>query len=75
MRVSNRLIVLIIFVVGCMTGLTAAAVLLLLPERTPTQAQEIATAAPTPAFTDESLFAQVDAVDRVIAQLYQRVSP
>jgi S1-C subfamily serine protease len=69
MRVSTRLIVSIVFVLGCITGLAAAVFLLVLPRDTNAQI------VPTPAFSDEGLFNQIDALDRVMTQLYQRVSP
>lgn len=63
-------------------GLVIAMFWLVLPRSNPTYAQAIPTvaqviptAAPTPAFDSESLFAPIDAFDRVISEVYQRVSP
>lgn len=67
MRIHMRLIISITFVLGCITGIGAATLLLAAPQAAPTPV-------PTPAL-DESLFAQIDALDRVMSQLYQRVSP
>lgn len=75
MRFPNRFLLVSIFITGCAVGLVLAVFWLVLPKSTPAFAQVIPTAAPTPAFESESLFAPVDAFDRVISDVYQRVSP
>lgn len=47
----------------------------MLPQRTPSLAQAIATPTPTPSLPDAAVFAQAGAHDQIVATLYQRVSP
>jgi|FLYN01.1.fsa_nt_gi S1-C subfamily serine protease len=72
---STRLFVLGIFVIGLIAGILLAVYVLVLPRDLPTDAQAIPTAAPTPMLPDDAVLAQVDALDQVIVNLYQRVSP
>ena len=70
----NRLFIFISFVIGLLFG--ASAMLLYGAFDHPLLAQgTIPTAAPTPTSVPDSVFAQAEAMDQVLINLYQRVSP
>lgn len=73
-RVSTTLVIAFaIFTLGVAVGAAAIAILLVRPPLT--AAQGAATAAPTPTLLPDSAFSPIDALDQVLVNLYERVSP
>src|SRR5262245_34992015 len=64
-----------VFIVGLVAGILLTIYVLVLPRDSQAGAQAIPTLAPTPPLPNESVLAQLDALDQVIVNLYQRVSP
>src|SRR5512142_1535840 len=70
-----RLWVLLVFAGGIAVGAFVILYTLVWPRDFPAQAQVIPTAAPTPTLPSDAVYAQVEALDQVMINLYQRVSP
>ncbi len=70
-----RILFLGIFLCGLLLGAFVIMMVLLLPRFNPTVAQAVPTAAPTPTLPADTVFAELDAKDQVLTNLYQRVSP
>ncbi|MCC7448449.1 MAG: trypsin-like peptidase domain-containing protein [Anaerolineae bacterium] len=70
-----RLLMFGLFVSGLVVGGLLVAFWLVLPRSFPLGAQAVPTAMPTPTLPADTVFAQVEALDTVMTNLYQRVSP
>jgi len=75
MRPQTRFLLVSIFLLGLALGLVLAVFFFVIPRDSVIEAEAIPTAAPTPTLPGESVLAEVDALDEVIINLYQRVSP
>jgi S1-C subfamily serine protease len=73
--VSVRPIWLIVFASGLLCGIALIMFALVLPYERSLLAQAIPSAAPTPTLPPDSVFAQLDARDEILTNLYKRVSP
>lgn len=74
MRPMTRLLILSIFLFGLSIGVLLAVYFLVLPRSNPAIAQ-FPTLAPTPTLPAEEVFAELDVLDQVMINLYERVSP
>ncbi|MBI1277833.1 MAG: trypsin-like serine protease [Anaerolineaceae bacterium] len=74
MRRGNRLLMFAILILGFMLGVMAA--FELLPRRASiTAAQDTATVIPTPTPLPDSVYAELDARDQIMINLYDRINP
>jgi S1-C subfamily serine protease len=74
MRPVTRLLILSVFLFGLALGIFLAVYFLILPRENSVIAQ-LPTAAPTPTLPAEQIFDELDALDQVVINLYERVSP
>jgi S1-C subfamily serine protease len=74
MRRGNRLLIVGVLIVGFILGGGAALVLLPNAARV-TVAQDAATAVPTPTALADSVYAELDARDQIMINLYDRINP
>src|SRR5581483_11742209 len=73
--IGARLAVLGVFLCGLLIGGLIITDWLVLPRASFVAAQGVPTAVPTPTLPPDTVFAQVEAMDQVMTNLYQRVSP
>jgi S1-C subfamily serine protease len=73
--VSFRLLLVGLFLSGLMAGALLVMYWLVWPRDLAAQAEPVPTAAPTPTLPSSAVFSQVEALDQVTINLYQRVSP
>ncbi len=74
-KIGLRFIVLGVFVAGLLAGAVFVMYWLVWPRSFSIGAQPIPTAGPTPTPPAASVYAQVEAMDQVVTNVYQRVSP
>ncbi len=74
MRRGNRLLIMGVLLVGFILG-GGAAMVLLPNEARVTVAQDAATAVPTPTALADSVYAELDARDQIMINLYDRINP
>jgi S1-C subfamily serine protease len=72
---SLKLLIISIFITGVAFGSLAAIYFLVLPRDAAALSQAMPTAEPTPTALPSSAYAQFEAIDQVLINLYQRVSP
>lgn len=70
-----RFIVILIFALGFVFGSMVVVYFFVLPRDAAVFSQGIPTNAPTPTAPSASMYAQVEAIDQVLINLYERVSP
>jgi S1-C subfamily serine protease len=73
--IGARLAVLVVFLCGLLIGALVITYWLVPPRASFVAAQGVPTAVPTPTLPPDTVFAQVEAMDQVMTNLYQRVSP
>ena len=75
MRRANRLLMASMLVLGCLIGSAVMAFALLSGGAKVASAQDTITAAPTPTALPDSVYAELDARDQVMINLYDRINP
>ncbi len=70
-----RLLILGVFLSGLFAGAMLILSWLVIPNPVSIQAQAIPTAMPTPTLPSDAVYSQIDALDQVMINLYQRISP
>jgi S1-C subfamily serine protease len=73
--VTSRLLMVGLFFSGLIAGAILVMYWLVWPRNLALQAEAVPTAAPTPTLPSSAVFSQVEALDQVTINLYQRVSP
>jgi S1-C subfamily serine protease len=71
----RRVVILSIFLCGVVAGAFLVAAWVVVPSQTHLAAQALPTIAPTPTLPSAAVYAQIDALDQVLTNVYERVSP
>ncbi|MCC6896753.1 MAG: trypsin-like peptidase domain-containing protein [Anaerolineae bacterium] len=72
---GNRGLIIVVLLVGIVLGAAGVVLVSRPPGVTPTEAQDIPTAAPTPTALPDAVFSELDARDQVMINLYDRINP